>query len=216
MPKIAAITANMGAFDKDNNPVEQSIPVDFYKFDDSSFPLREKAMTPRLQARIPKMFGWQMVPGYDFYIWYDSSLAVTSKDMASWFLEQLGDADAVFLKHPDRNTVHEEAEFIKERVWSHHYYIAPRYTGELIDEQMKELSEPTGYVDNLLIASTTFMYRNTVLVHDLMKEWWYHTSRYHIIDQLGLPYAIYRSGCKVNIINDNYLHLKHLTHMRHG
>lgn len=214
--KIAVLTANTGSFDKEYKPVEQSIPVDFYKFNDSNFPPRSKAMTPRLQARIPKMFGWQMAPGYDAYIWYDSSLAVTSKDMASWFLEQLGDADAVFLKHPDRNTVREEAAFIKENVAANHYYLAPRYAGELVDEQMKELSEFNGYEDNLLIASTTFMYRNTIRVHDLMKEWWHHTSRYHIVDQLGLPYSIFKSGCKVNIIDDNYLHLKHLTHMRHG
>jgi hypothetical protein len=214
--KIAVITSNMGAFDKNYETTEQSISADFYRFGDDNFPIRKNAMTPRLQARIPKMFGWQMIPGYDFYIWYDSSLAVTSKDMASWFLEQLGDADAVFLKHPDRNTVCEEAEFIKQKVKEKHWYLFPRYENELIDEQINELSEPTGYKDNLLIASTTFMYRNNVLAHDLMKEWWYHTSRYHIVDQLGLPYAIYRSGCKVNIINDNYLHLKHLTHKRNG
>jgi len=216
MPKIAVITANMGSFDKNHEIVEQSIPVDFYKFGDDNFTPRIKAMTPRLQARIPKMFGWQMVPGYDFYIWHDSSLAVTSKDMVAWFMGQLGDADAVFLRHPERKTVCEEAEYIKEKVLANHYYLAPRYAGELIDEQMKELQEPTGYKDDLLIASTTFMYRNTIKVHDLMKEWWYHTSRYHIVDQLGLPYAIYRSGCKVNIIDDNYLCLKHLKHTRHA
>lgn len=206
---IAVITANLGAFDKEYEPVEQSVQADFFKFTDANFPPRSKAMTSRLQARIPKMFGWQMKPGYDAYIWYDSSLAVTSKDMVAWFTEQLGDADAVFLKHPERNTVHEEAAFIKEKVFLNHYYLAPRYAGELIDEQMAEVGNA-----GPLIASTTFMYRNNDNVHALMKEWWYHTSRYHIVDQLGLPYAIVNSGCKVNITNDNYLHLTHMKHMR--
>jgi len=216
MSRIAVITANMGCFDEDHETVEQSIPVDFYKFNDTNFAPRTKAMTPRLQARIPKMFSWQMAPGYDYYIWYDSSLSVTSRDMAAWFLSELGDADAVFLRHPDRKTVHEEAAFIKELLWKNHYYVTPRYKYELIDEQIAELELDTEYKDDLLIASTAFMYRNTIKMHDLMKEWWYHTSRYHIIDQLGLPYAIYRSGCKFNIIDDHYLHLKHLPHTRKG
>lgn len=212
--KIAVITANLGSFDEEYvTYIEQG--ADFYKFIDTNFPPRFKAMTPRLQARIPKMFGWQMAPGYDAYIWYDSSLAV-AEGMVDWFTGQLGDADVVFLRHPDRKTVHEEAKFIKEKVLANHYYLAPRYVGELIDEEMAELDSDLGYKDDLLIASTTFMYRNNDKVHALMKEWWYHTSRYHIVDQLGLPYAIYKSGCKVNIINDNYLHLEHLPHMRKG
>ena len=206
--KIAAITANLGSFDKEYEAVPQTVQADFFKFTDKNFPPRSLAMTPRLQARIPKMFGWQMVPGYDAYIWYDSSLAVTSKDMVAWFLTQLGDADIVFLKHPERDTVYKEAAFIKEKVALNHYYLAPRYAGELIDEQLAEVG------DAPLIASTTFMYRNNERVHSLMKEWWYHTSRYHIVDQLGLPYAIAKSGCKINIINDHYLHLTHMKHMR--
>lgn len=208
------VTANMGNFDKEYQPVPQSVPADFYTFNDKNFLPRARAMTPRLQARIPKMFAWQMIPGYDAYIWYDSSLAVTSPDMVSWFLEQLGEADAVFLRHPDRQTVHQEAQFIQEKIFHHHYYLSPRYRDELVNEQIAELDADPGYKDDLLIASTAFMYRNNDKTHALMKEWWYHTSRYHIIDQLGLPYAIYKSGCKVNIINDNYLHLKHLPHMR--
>jgi len=210
--RIAVLTANLGSFDKQYDSEEQTVQAYFHTFTDSNFPPRFKAMSPRLQARIPKMFGWQMLPGHDAYIWYDSSLAV-KKGMVEWFLGKLGDADAVFLKHPDRNTVHEEAAFIKEKVFCNHYYLAPRYSGELVDEQIAEL-DLSGYKDDLLIASTAFMYRNNDRVHELMKEWWYHTSRYHIVDQLGLPYAIKKSGCKVNVISDNYMHLEHLKHMR--
>ena len=67
--KIAIITANMGNFDKNIDPVEQSVKADFFRFIDSNFPPRYQAMTSRFQARIPKMFGWQMNPGYDFYIY---------------------------------------------------------------------------------------------------------------------------------------------------
>ena len=71
--KIAVITANLGNFDPNVDYAEQSLAYDFYKFTDENFPPRFNSMTPRLQARIVKMFGWQMVPPHDLYIWVDSS-----------------------------------------------------------------------------------------------------------------------------------------------
>ena len=214
MPEIAVITANTGKFEKERVWTEQTVSCDFHKFTDDTFPPRKAALTPRLQARIPKMFAWQLVPDYKYYIWVDSSMSVPSSDMAKWFLEKLGDYDAVFFKHPKRTTLASEAEFIKQKLQEKDYYITPRYANELIDEELAEIQADKDYTDNLLLASTIFMYRNTDTVHTLMKEWWYHTSRYHIIDQLGLPYAIYKSKCNVKILDDNYTKLEHLKHVR--
>ena len=48
-----------------------------------------------------------------------------------------------------------------------------------------------------------------------MKEWFYHTSRFHSIDQLSLPYVI--KDLKVNVIPDNYMKCKYLEFTRgHG
>jgi len=214
MQEIAVVTANTGKFEENHEWINQSIPCDFHRFTDDNFKPRQAALTPRLQARIPKMFAWQLLPDYKYYIWFDSSLTVVSPDMVKWFSEQLGDYDAVFLKHPQRNTVAEEAQFLKQKIADLDYYLYPRYKNELIDEELIELQMDKGYTDNLLLASTTFMYRNTEKTQALMKEWWYQTSRYHIIDQLGLPYAIYKSGCNVKIIDDNYRRLKHMKHVR--
>ena len=217
MAEIAVITANLGSFENDADErkwTAQSVPCDFYKFTDENFPPRNAALTPRLQARIPKMFFWQLAPDYKYYIWFDSSLSVTSSDMVKWFLEKLGDYDAVFLKHPNRSSIASESEFLKKKLSENDYYIVPRYTNELIDEELAEIQADKNFIDNTLLASTTFICRNNEKVQSLMKEWWYHTSRYHIIDQLGLPYAIYKSGCNVNIINDNYMRLEHMTHVR--
>ena len=48
----------------------------------------------------------------------------------------------------------------------------------------------------------------------MMREWWYHTSRYHIVDQLGLPYAIYKAGVQVRIIEQHYMRTPWLTFVR--
>ena len=212
--RICIITANLGGFDKNHEHIKQSIPIDFYRFTDDNFPPRYNAMTPRLQARIPKIFGWQMVPGYDYYVWVDSSLALENPNTVKWFLEQLGKADMAFFKHPDRNTLQEECDFVKKKIAERNYYLIPRYENELFDEFLAEIKADEGFVDNLLIANGAFIYRNNPKTHDLMKEWWYHTSRYNINDQLGLPYAIYKSECDIKIIEEHYMRTPYLTYTR--
>lgn len=213
--KIIILTANLGNIDKNQNPVEQNIPVDFCRFTDKDFPPRYCAITPRLQARIPKMFGWQMIPGYDYYIWIDSSLTIFNPETVQWFLRKCGGMDVAFFKHPDRDTIEEEAEFIKNKIAEGNYYLKPRYTNELIDEQLKEIQSDKDFKDNFLIASSAFIYKNNTNIHRLMKEWWYHTSRYHIVDQLGLPYAIYKSNSSVNIIDEHYMYNPYLKYIGH-
>jgi hypothetical protein len=171
-------------------------------------------MTPRMQARIVKCFAWQMVPDYDIYIWVDGSCSLWNRDSVKWFLEQLGDKDAAFFKHPERDTIHQEANFVKKCLEKQSKYIVSRYYGELIDEQLEEINNDIEFEDNLLFASTAFIYQNNYRVQSMLKEWWYHISRYHIIDQLALPYVLERSECSYNIINEKYGEIPYLTYTR--
>jgi len=212
--KVAIITVNMGYMDKEPELMEQSIPIDFYRFNDANFPPRICSMTSRLQARIPKCFGWQMVPGYDYYIWIDSSFAIRNKDTAKYYVEQCKGYDMAFFKHPKRESVKEEVEFIKEKLGQRNYYLEPRYKNELGDELVAEMYADKTFKDNTLIADAAFVYKNNEKVHALMKEWWYWISRYHSNDQLGLPYAIHKSDCKVKIINQHYLYTPYITYTR--
>jgi len=218
MKKIAVITANTGNFEKPGEHVKQSLACDFYCFDDKNFPPRFNAMTPRLQARIPKMFGYQMAPNYDYYIWIDSSCILSHKDSVKWFIEHLTDSETyvhmAVLKHPNRSTIRQEADYLKERLAKDCTYITPRYKAELIDEQMKEIESDKGFVDTNLFATTAFVYKNHKRVYKLLKEWWYHTSRYHIIDQLSLPYAIWKSSCNVRIVDHDYTKSEYMKYVR--
>ncbi|RJR26974.1 methyltransferase domain-containing protein [candidate division WWE3 bacterium] len=212
--RIAVITANLGNFDPVIKHVDQSLPCDFYRFTDENFPPRSKAMTPRLQARIVKMFGWQMVPGYDYYIWVDSSLILSDKDSVSWFLKQCESVDMAVFKHPERNTIQEEADFLKERINRKDSYILSRYENELVDEQLAAIKADKSFADQNLFASSALIYKNNSKVHNVMFQWWHHTSRYHTIDQLSLPYVLFKQNCSVRIIPDNYLKTTYLQHVR--
>src|SRR3990167_2863670 len=205
--KVAVITANLGNFEKEVSHCQQSFPADYIHFTDENFPPRFNAMTPRLQARIVKTFGWEMAPGYDYYLWVDNSCQLDNPDTIKWFLDQC--EDVVVFKHPHRKTVQEEADYLKHRLLINCPYITPRYENELIDEQLKAV-DPS----QELYASTAFMYRNTPEAQAMLKEWWCHISQYHSIDQLSLPHVLSQSKLKVSVIPDNYLKIPYLKYVR--
>lgn len=213
MGKILIVSANLGNFDKVIENVPQHLPDGFsivvHRFTDDNFPPRFNTMTPRLQARIPKMMAWQMLPDFDYYIWIDSSCYLSDQDSVEWFLNKLGSADMAVFKHPHRKTVQEEADYLIHRLDIKCRYITPRYENERIDDQLTVV-DPNAE----LYASTAFIYRNNAVMHDLMTIWWLHTSLYHSIDQLSLPTAIKHSGAKVSIVPNNYLKIPYLTYVR--
>ncbi len=209
---VAIISANLGNFDPPGFWTHQK-GATMIQFTDNNFAPRSQSMTPRLQARIPKMFGWQMVPGYDVYIWCDASFAMQRTDSTSWLLDQLRGCDLAFFRHPDRRTIQQEYEFIKRKVEEGNKYLSVRYKDELIEDQMAAIAGQ-GYVDDTLYASCAFVYRNCLQVQACLKEWWYHTSRYHSVDQLALPFVVRNSGCAVSVINENIYKIPYLTYIR--
>jgi hypothetical protein len=210
----------MGNFDKPVEYVKQSMEYDFYEFTDKNFPPRFCSMTPRLQAHIPKKFGWQMVPGYDFYLWVDRSHSLLHPDSVKWFYEQCQNVDIAVLRHPMRKTIQEEADYIRGRLAKNCTYLTPRYANELMDEQLEVIKSDKEYIDNCLFASTVFIYRNNEKIQNMMKEWWYHTSRFHLVDQFSFPYLIWKFKCEVNIIptpmGRNNFRIPYLTMVRYG
>lgn len=212
--KVAIITANLGNYDPSVDPVEQDIPMVFRRITDKDFPLRSKSMTPRLQARIVKMHMWQFLPDHDYYLWVDSSCTLPRSDSLKWFLDQLGTKNIAVFKHPHRNTIQEEADYLKgriefEKAGKKPLYILPRYENELIDEQLAEV-DPS----QELYAPTAFIFKDSPPVRHAMKQWWYHTSRYHSIDKLSFPHVLAQAGLAVKVIPDNYLKIPYLQYVR--
>jgi hypothetical protein len=213
--KIAILTANLGNFDTPIDPVTQELPpgveeIVFHRYSDTDFP-PITGLTPRLQYRIPKLFGWQMFPGYDAYLWLDGSMSFTRPDSVKWFWDKLGDRDIALFKHPWRSTVREEVELIENKLQKHHHYITSRYQNGLHKEQLAECLADPEFKDTILYTSTAFMYRNNKRVQEAMKLWWYYQSRYFTCDQIVLPYVVFKSQLTVGLITEDQYHLPYLT-----
>lgn len=213
--KIAILTANLGKFDTPVDPVIQDLPkgvekIIFHRYTDENFP-PIAGLTSRLQYRIPKLFGWQMFPGYDVYLWLDSSMSFTRPDSVKWFLEKLGGGDIALFKHPWRNSIKEEVDHIEEKLQQRGKYITSRYQNGLHKEQLAECLADPDFKDTILYTSTAFLYRNNRRVQNAMRVWWYYQSRYFTCDQIVLPYVVFKSGLKVAVIDKDQYRIPYLT-----
>lgn len=206
--KKIILTANLGNFDNNVDPVKQSPPIDFHRWTDENYP-PNIGLTPRLQYRIPKTHGWQMRPGYDKYIWLDGSMSFTNEDDAQWHIDKLGDDDILLYKHPWRSTVKEEVEHIEDHLRRKRPYITRRYAGgwhrEFLDRMTRE-----GCPDDTLYASMVFAYKNTPRVQSALADWWYLGSLYFTCDQVQLPYIVWKYNLSVKVVEDDPFDSDHI------
>lgn len=209
----AVVTTRLGEFDKEVNHESQSMPCDYFVYNE---PLRDKSMTPRLQAKIPKCFAWDIYPGYDYYLWLDGNISLAHPDALKYFRDNC--EDIVVLEHPTHKTIHWEYRYnwrgLNNNAPSN--YLTERYTNELLDE-IYEVVKDEKYAP--MINGGIFMYRNTPQTQALLKEWFYYITRYTIMDQLAWAYLLKKSDLKVNILPDKYNDCKWLKverHSKHG
>lgn len=214
-PKIAVITANLGGMDQLMDHQKQSMAFDNFVYTDENFPPRFNAMTPRLQAKIPKCFGWQLAPGYDYYLWLDSTMALASPDALQYFYDQCQGYDVVVLRHPTHPNVRQEARYTRKGIKQEARYIVARYKNEFLKEEMDEIEADKEFVDDALVNGGVFMYRNIPEVREMLKEWWYHISRYIIQDQISFPYVLQKSGLRINVRPDVFSNTPYLKSKGH-
>jgi len=202
--RVALITANVGNHCSPRTICPQAFDGELVviKYTDENFPLRA-SMTPRAQGKIPKMLGWQMHPGFDYYIWMDASFSITRDNSIQWLVSQCKGYHACFYRHTQRNFVREERQFLEDEIKKGNKYIIERYANELYnDEWFKE--------DLPLLAAGLFIYTGAMFAP--LYEWYCETMRYNINDQLSLPYILKSNYCSFNVIQENILHNKRFVH----
>ncbi len=207
---IAVIQASIGDMDNPVNHVEQSIPADFHLFTGEA-----KRLSPRLEAKIPKMFGWQLIPNYNYYLWLDGNISLNNRDTLKYFIEQIQGYDIVCLRHHRRPNIRQEIRYLRKGLREQSIYLVSRYKNELWQEQYKEICSDKEYVDDLLVIGGVFMYRNTPQVQQVMKEWWYHNSRYNIQDQISFAYVLKKSGIKYKVLDHDYTKWEMIKQFKH-
>ena len=195
--KIAVVTAAIGTA----LPVEVSNPfdtVDYHAFIDfdSEHELPAKTMwslhtagywsidslyRDRRHAKIYKILPQFFLPGYDYYIWIDSThmVAMDPHEIVQTYLK---DSDIALFKHPERDCVYEEGKLIQEIRFDY---------PELVQSQLDYYESEEYPKNNGLYELPCRVQRNTGQIRDTMLTWWELICKYSSRDQLSLPYAMH-------------------------
>lgn len=207
--KVAFISAGCGGLDKNiqDSHVRQSVPANFFYYSDNNFPPR-RSIGPRLQAKIPKMLGWEMEPGYDVYIWADAVITLSKPNSLAWLLGQVKDHDIALFRHQDNR-----AGIMEELLYMEKYmagvpgdeatqsYMNDRYKDEPMREQVQHYLSDPEFGDNKLYSGGLLVCRNNERTRKMLRDWFYECARWSIQDQLSLPYVLSKSACSVNVID---------------
>ena len=124
------------------------------------------------------------MPGEPVTIWIDSSVTILRPDFADLCLSELGDDDALFMPHPWRDCIYDEAQASLMPELDH------KYGGQFIPEQMAAYRE-AGHPEHWgLVQSTVMVRRDNVRTATLNDQWWNEITYWSIQDQLSLPYLV--------------------------
>lgn len=191
--KIAALTSQAGTkgvvMDPSNGGFHH---VDYYAFVENFQDLNvwkqmpvwpfstDVTYTGRRNAKLAKVLGWMMVPGYDYYVWHDSGCEI-QVDPVQIIQEHMPDGVHMALwKHPDRTCAYAEAETVVG------YGFEKLETAQACVNFLLEKSWP--YQAGLFEMSS-FVYKNCPQVQALMLSWWELICKYSSRDQILFPYV---------------------------
>lgn len=202
--RVAIITSQTGQKGSIQDPVHGGFPhVKYVAFTDK--PLRSQVWecrpTPafstdcvhaaRRHAKLAKMLAWMLVPGYDYYIWHDSTSEVhvdpvqlihmylgSGQHMAAWH-------------HAERDCAYAEAEKVIKAQLDHvsHVQAAVQFL------RMQSYPEHNG-----LYEMSAFIYRNTLQVQQALLTWWELTCKYSSRDQILFPYVVHMHKLQIQLL----------------
>jgi len=206
MKKIRLISAAFGANEKEliinSSLSHEGYTCDVVLYNDSNTPSRINSLHPRLKGKIPKMLEWMESPGYDYYIWVDSTFTIYDG-----FLEKImqfaeEDFDLFLFAHTRRTSIKAELDHLNSKLDSGNKYLTDRYGGERMNDQVALYLSDDKFNDSQLFFGGCFMYSKRLIAdpnHNLMTDWFLHNTMYSIMDQLSLPYLLHRHKTKYKV-----------------
>lgn len=202
----AIITANFGGIDLKKEIPQQIGSTQIYYYDEltSFWPMAN--LDDRMKAKYYKLQTHKILPQYDSYIWIDSSFRINTGLFASFMREELTGYDIAVTKHPERNSINEEAKFVLKLLVEGNQYITSRYKNSQIEKEIDYINDHRYEDNNGLYACGFFIRKNRPMVNEFFDAWWDHTLKFSAFDQLSFPWLAQKHGIKINpLVFNNYL-----------
>lgn len=196
--RIAVITANLGGIDAIHPIAEQDISFDrFYITDENNqFPFHTS--NSRLAAKLYKICPHRIFYQYDVYVWVDANIEIKSPSFIRELVE-LSTKDIAISRHPFRETIGEEADYIAAQVTAGNAYLSTRYNADSI------IKEAEVYGEFLpLYWCGIFARVNRPDINSIFDQWFIDNVQWTNFDQLSFPYNFYPGQLKIMQWGDFY------------
>lgn len=210
--KIALVSANIGGIDNDLEIPAQTIPCDIVKYTENNLPFPLPNLDNRTKARYIKTQLHRFLPDYDFFIWLDARVEITSPNFVETMLQSAEKKDMVCTLHNQRENVIQEMEFIINQIYvEHNAYLKERYEHQAMDLEYefylkdKEYTQK-GVFEYPLVASGIFGMWNTKENNEFCNEWWQRCLEFSNFDQAFFCYLHFKFKKSVKYLNyqNNY------------
>jgi hypothetical protein len=120
-------------------------------------------------------------PDADVTIWLDGSMDVLVPDLADRCMAALGDADAIFVRHPERDCIYDE---MRASIGF------GKYVGQPLEGQV-EAYRATGHPEHWGLAHGGMLVRrNNAAMQAFDEAWWAEITRWSVQDQLSLSHLL--------------------------
>lgn len=174
--RIAVITASIGGIDVHKLMPQQSIECDYFYYNDDNCPYPFRGIDNRLKAKYFKIRAHRMkvFDSYDILVWVDGNIQVLHSDFIETVIKPLSnpDIDIAISRHPQRNCIYEEANFIIDEVKKGNKYLSTRYDIESMNAEMDHFKS-FSYPQNAgLYWCGLFARKNNEKLDDFFEDWW--------------------------------------------
>lgn len=201
--KIAVITSLSGLNSKLRDPSNGGFEgVDYYAFVDQLYDVQVWRQRPlinfskdplysaRRNAKLPKVLGFMMVPGYDYYIWHDHYCELQT-DPKIIVHDHLKENDFAVFKHPRRDCVYEEIHIVA---------LSKFDSVECLNNMHDVFRRCNWPAHGGLYEMTSFMYNNNPTSQAVLLNWWDIIVQSSSRDQLSFPLAASMNHAKLAIL----------------
>jgi hypothetical protein len=142
-----------------------------------------------------KIFPHEYLDEYEYSVWVDARTYVISENIFSDVKELLINDNLAIFRHPERDSVFEEADICIK--WG-------KDTPENINPQMEKY-KTDGFPDRSGLVAGTLIFRrhHAKDVIQFEKGWWEQINTFSKRDQLSFPYVAWKQNFKYKVIDED-------------
>jgi hypothetical protein len=200
--KILVLTAIFGGKDTPKPFPKQSIDCDYKCITEQNTPVPLPNLPDRLKAKYFKLQSHKIFPGYDYCIWIDGNIEVTSADFVSHILKSTT-GGIVIQAHHERQTIKQEIDFV---VNSENPYLTTRYKEQPLKQEYEYYLTKGMPPTAPLFACNIFgwHYRNDFgdnFLQNFFNQWWDLVLQWSWFDQSAFSFLFKKEPFCIDTVN---------------